>query len=196
VTTEGAANKREHILTEAARIFSNYGFKRASVDDIAKQAGVGKGTVYQVAESKEELFILVVEREVHLWHEATAKILDPTVPVEELIMQFEAAAMKLIAKNMLLRDLFRGETMNMLPKWSQRLNELRDIGEKSLVEVIKIGIAQGRWRKELDVEIAGGLLQDFWLGAWMLRPRNLTPEAHMHRILVGLDIIFQGLRVR
>jgi len=44
--------KKDCILLEAARAFARFGFKKASIDEIAKEAGVGKGTVYLAAESK------------------------------------------------------------------------------------------------------------------------------------------------
>jgi AcrR family transcriptional regulator len=188
--------RREHILTEAAKVFSFHGFKKASIDDIAKRAAVGKGTVYSIAPSKEDLFLLVVEREVRVWHESTAAIIDPSVPVEELLLRVEGAAMEQVQSNPLLRDLFLGETAAMLPKWEQRLSELRRVGQKNLADIMRIGIDQGAWRKELDVELVSGLLQDFWLGAWMLEPSNLTEAAQMSRTAAGLDLIFQGLRVR
>jgi AcrR family transcriptional regulator len=53
---------REAILVAATETFARYGFKKASVDDIARRAGIGKGTVYLHFESKEELFGAVVRR--------------------------------------------------------------------------------------------------------------------------------------
>ncbi len=40
------AAKKDCILLQAARAFARFGFKKASIDDIAREAGVGKGTVY------------------------------------------------------------------------------------------------------------------------------------------------------
>ena len=190
------AARRERILVEAAKVFSGAGFKRASVDDIAKAAGVGKGSVYQVAPSKEDLFLLVVEREVRIWHEASAAIISPDVPVEELLMRVEGEAMLKVEQNPILRDLFLGETAAMLPKWEHQLRELRQVGARNLATIIRIGIAQGKWRKELDPDIVADLLQDFWLGAWMMEPSNMTDAAMMARTAAGLDLIFQGLRSR
>jgi AcrR family transcriptional regulator len=41
--------KKECILVEAARAFARFGFKKTSVDEIAKAAGVAKGTIYLAA---------------------------------------------------------------------------------------------------------------------------------------------------
>ncbi|MGZ5968756.1 MAG: TetR/AcrR family transcriptional regulator, partial [Polyangiales bacterium] len=59
--------KKECILTEAGKAFTRFGFKKTSVDEIAKKAGVAKGTVYLAAESKEDLFYQVLHRELRAW---------------------------------------------------------------------------------------------------------------------------------
>ncbi len=53
---------RDAILTAATETFGRFGFKKTSIDDIARRAGIGKGTVYLHFESKEELFGAVIRR--------------------------------------------------------------------------------------------------------------------------------------
>ncbi|MDA8233305.1 MAG: TetR/AcrR family transcriptional regulator [Clostridia bacterium] len=48
--------KRELILEAAMVVFAREGFYKAKVEDIAIEAGVGKGTVYEYFSSKAELF--------------------------------------------------------------------------------------------------------------------------------------------
>jgi len=45
-------------------VFGRFGFKKASVEDIARQAGVGKGSVYLHFESKEALFEAVLRQNI------------------------------------------------------------------------------------------------------------------------------------
>src|SRR5678815_2322301 len=51
-----ADGKREAILGAALELFGRYGYRRTSIDDIARQAGIAKGTVYLYVENKEALF--------------------------------------------------------------------------------------------------------------------------------------------
>jgi len=48
--------KKEHILDAALGVFVNKGFSNVVINDIAKVAGIGKGTVYEYFKSKEDLF--------------------------------------------------------------------------------------------------------------------------------------------
>ncbi|KHD85888.1 TetR/AcrR family transcriptional regulator [Heyndrickxia ginsengihumi] len=48
---------RKHLVVEAAKTsFSQYGYKATTMDQIAKMANVGKGTIYTFFKNKEELF--------------------------------------------------------------------------------------------------------------------------------------------
>src|SRR5262249_2494295 len=58
---------RRRILDAASEAFARHGFKKTSIDDVAKAASVGKGTVYLVCDSKEDLFYQVVHREIRAW---------------------------------------------------------------------------------------------------------------------------------
>lgn len=48
--------KRKLILDAAAVVMAENGFHQAKMEDIAKEAGVGKGTVYEYFDSKKDLF--------------------------------------------------------------------------------------------------------------------------------------------
>jgi AcrR family transcriptional regulator len=57
--------KRQQIIDGARRLFLAEGFDAASMGEIAKAAGVSKGTLYVYFESKEELFaeLVAIERD-------------------------------------------------------------------------------------------------------------------------------------
>lgn len=54
------ADIREKIITAAQERLWHYGFKKTTIDEIAADAGVGKGTVYLYFESKEEIALAIV----------------------------------------------------------------------------------------------------------------------------------------
>jgi AcrR family transcriptional regulator len=56
------ADKRDRILDAAQSLFVRYGVKRTSIDDVARKAGIAKGTVYLSFESKAALFAAIADR--------------------------------------------------------------------------------------------------------------------------------------
>ncbi len=57
---------KERIISAAMRVFSRYGFFKAPVHLIAREAGVSKGLVFWYFRSKEELIIEVAKRSLPL----------------------------------------------------------------------------------------------------------------------------------
>jgi AcrR family transcriptional regulator len=53
---------RDRLLEQGERQFSQFGFKKANVDEIAHAAGISKGAFYRFYESKELLFMDVIEQ--------------------------------------------------------------------------------------------------------------------------------------
>lgn len=61
--------KRRQILDGASKVFHENGFDAASMNDIARVAGVSKGTLYVYFENKEQLFLELIaeEKRADLW---------------------------------------------------------------------------------------------------------------------------------
>jgi AcrR family transcriptional regulator len=57
------STKRRQIIDGAREVFLTQGFDAASMNDIARVAGVSKGTLYVYFDNKEELFEAIVEQE-------------------------------------------------------------------------------------------------------------------------------------
>ena len=68
--------KRRQIVEGARQIFLANGFDAASMNDIAKAAGVSKGTLYVYFQNKEQLFAAIVHEEC-LFHAETTFSLEP-----------------------------------------------------------------------------------------------------------------------
>jgi len=58
------AERPAEIVVAAHTVFSEHGFARARMDDIARRAGVSKGALYLYFETKQDLFRAVVEEAV------------------------------------------------------------------------------------------------------------------------------------
>ncbi|MFZ2491087.1 MAG: helix-turn-helix domain-containing protein, partial [Thermoanaerobaculia bacterium] len=53
---------RDRILDATERLLGRFGYRKMTVDDIAAEAGIGKGTVYLSFPSKEEVVLSTVDR--------------------------------------------------------------------------------------------------------------------------------------
>ncbi len=55
--------RTERILDAAAELIARWGYSKTTIDDIARKAGVAKGTIYLHWKTREDLFQALIERE-------------------------------------------------------------------------------------------------------------------------------------
>ena len=137
------------ILDAALTVFSARGFAAAKLDDVAKEAGVSKGTLYLYFESKEALFeamaLELMRAPVLAQLETIAKAETATEGLRQLI-QFMTR---------MLDDPRRSALPKLIIAESAGFPELAKIWLKSviqpvrqrLVQLIEAGIASGEFRK-------------------------------------------------
>ncbi len=86
---KGLLERRNKILKIAAEVFAEKGLEKATLDEIAERADVGKGTIYRRIGKKEELFNFLLREAAGLLADAikqgTKRIVDPLVQFKEVI---------------------------------------------------------------------------------------------------------------
>ncbi len=76
---------RKKVIVTAGQIFSRYGFRKTTMDEIARELKMGKSSIYYYFESKEEIFEAVVLYEANiLRNELTTAIKSVESPVEKM----------------------------------------------------------------------------------------------------------------
>jgi AcrR family transcriptional regulator len=81
---ERKEDTRARLLASAGRVFARRGYHAASVEDVAEDAGFSKGAVYSNFESKEELFLaLLEERFARRLDDVRAAVAEPGEPGEQ-----------------------------------------------------------------------------------------------------------------
>jgi AcrR family transcriptional regulator len=76
---------RKKIIITAGEIFSHYGFKKTTMDEIAKALKMGKSSIYYYFQGKEQIFEAVVLNEANiLRNELTTAIKSVDSPIEKM----------------------------------------------------------------------------------------------------------------
>src|SRR6476469_10505011 len=82
-----SAATREAILDATDRLLARYGFKKMTIDDLAREVGIGKGSVYLHFPSKEEIALSHIDRLVERLKERMRFIAGGNEPIEERLRQ-------------------------------------------------------------------------------------------------------------
>ncbi len=86
-------NKRQQILKAALEVFKTKGYANTSITDIAKQADIGKGTLYLYFKNKEELLYSVF-MECSMLPELANWPFDLEAPMEQVLRGFAEGVLK------------------------------------------------------------------------------------------------------
>jgi AcrR family transcriptional regulator len=150
----------EEILDAALTTFGESGFARAKIEDVARLAGVSKGTVYCYFDSKEALFREMVR----------AKVVASLAEAEEFVRTYEGTARSLLVE--LIRRMYfrmRREQMMQLARVVQGelphfpelarfyFDEVILRARRLVAQVLERGVASGEFRPGADGFAARGL---------------------------------------
>ena len=91
------SSKRRQILDGASKVFMDLGFDGASMGEIARAAGVSKGTLYVYFADKNRLFEAIVEEET-LEQSKVAFNFDPERDVATTLREFGQAYIQLLCR--------------------------------------------------------------------------------------------------
>jgi len=104
LTRTSGGDKRKLILEAAVKVFARSGFSAATVNEVAKEAGIANGTVYLYFSTKTELFIQTIKDVIKSkLQEIRERVADDSDPVRR-IKRFIDLHTELITQN---RDVAR-----------------------------------------------------------------------------------------
>ena len=82
---------REKILDAADRLLETHGYRKTTLDELAREAGIGRRTIYLYFPSKEEIFFASIDRVVDRMLEVLRKLSVAREPAEARLRRMLAA---------------------------------------------------------------------------------------------------------
>jgi AcrR family transcriptional regulator len=105
--TDARERKRRRILDAALSLFIQHGYRKTSVDDVAREAGVAKGTVYLYFKTKSDLMIQAIIEEKKRYIENLKPILE--APYDQRLELYLRMVFVILNKMPLMSKLLRGD---------------------------------------------------------------------------------------
>ncbi len=100
---------RARLIRAAIELFQERGYRHTSIDDVARQAGVAKGTVYVHFKNKPELLFHAVAEEKKRFIERFLTVLGEDVPARDPFRRYLELGLKTFAQSPLLTKLLEGD---------------------------------------------------------------------------------------
>jgi AcrR family transcriptional regulator len=190
---ERAAERRQAIVDAALDEFIARGFTATRLDDVAKRAGVAKGTLYLHFKDKESMFEELVRIVIVPVVERLTTLPPPTGSVRDLVEAFANNFLKEVANTR------RGDLVRLIVAEGPRFPAVADFYYREVVSrgiagmraLIELGIARGEIREKNlarfpQILVAPALIAVIWQSLFS-RHAPLDAQAMLH---VHLDLIF------
>ncbi|MBB6622862.1 TetR/AcrR family transcriptional regulator [Clostridium gasigenes] len=144
---------KKAIFDSAIKVFSSYGYEGATVEEVAINAGVAKGTLYYHFKGKEDLFNFIIKEGINFIKE---EVLEAVIGIKDPIEKMKISAtvqLKYVYEN---KDLFR-VIMSQMWGIASRHKEMRE-QVKTLINITTVGfdeVIAEKHSKGLNSEILG-----------------------------------------
>lgn len=142
-----AIDRKQLIIEAAKKSFSLFGYKATTMDQVAKLANVGKGTIYTFFKNKEELFdeiILSLSNEMKV---AAEEAIDPSLSFHENIYRALYAILDFRNKHQLTIKLFHEESEMGTPAAVEGIKKLEEAIINYTKEKVAVAIEKGEIRE-------------------------------------------------
>jgi AcrR family transcriptional regulator len=171
---EGRARR---ILDAASTLILRWGYQKTTLDDISREAGVSKATIYLHWKTREELFAALIRREkVQMTEEIKQYIAaDPQGATMAGMFKYSALVM---LKHPLIKALFLRD-MEIIGKLAQREHSTAAYAEQlagfnTYLELLR---EQGLVRTDLSLRVQGYMMSAIFIGFFFVAP--YMPEEYM-----------------
>jgi AcrR family transcriptional regulator len=197
--------RRQQIIVAAKRVFSDKGFNKTTMEDIAKEAELSPGTLYLYFKNKEELYASLSLRILQYLHIRVSHVINQTElsPMQKLdalqdvmfdVYDFDP----LIIINMF--HLQSSETLkNLTPQLLEEIKDLSGKSMQSIAQIFRDGVAQGIFIDQHPVAMA----DTFWalfsgVILWLTSKKLINEEKDYLKetLAVAFDVFHRGLKVR
>ncbi len=190
--------RQNQILTAAARVFARKGFERATISEIAREAGVSEGSIYNYFKNKADLLVhiphMLVEPAVGSFGLEEGAAGAGGQDAEAVLTRVAQQMVHIVTQNGdLLRVLFTSVPVMQRDVRQKYLDLVPQYAFDSLESFIREEKRRGTFRRDLDLTIAArsfpGMLFAFLLIDQLLLPESTT-ERDYDAVIRGVVRIF------
>ncbi len=162
---------RTAILSAAKHLFSRKGYDNTSIDELARQAGVGKGTIYTYFQAKSEIFLAFCEDQLQFVYQELADKSNPDAPLLKQLMTIFMGEFQFISQDKEFGRILMRETIFPKDLTGDRSREIDNKYIDLLVPILKKAQQRRELRTDLELILVTGHLYALYImtiSAWYM----------------------------
>lgn len=201
--TKGKENRKNTILRAARRLFFDRGFKAVTVDNIAANADVSKGSIYLCFESKEEIYAQILISDNIALYERLKNFSATEASSAQLLLEFARIYVDYFLNDnelfrILMTFMMQTSQMNLVEKQKNELIRSTNENIKIISEIIQKGIDSGEFSPISDIRQMQNAIWGMLNGVISLylftgNPTKRTERIHS-TVRDSLNVFIAGLK--
>jgi AcrR family transcriptional regulator len=156
--------KKDRVLTAATDLFAERGFHRAEMDEIARRAGISKGSLYNYFTSKDDLFLHICNLGIHGFRQSVWREIPSDWDIYRQVEELFRREVPLILEHPHNFQIYLNLASSGMKRFAHRYTRKgEEFGARRLKALLQDGIARGIVRPDLDVRHAAFLIHSLSL---------------------------------
>lgn len=157
LTPKQQTERRLDIMKAALNLFQVKGIEKTSMREIADLAGLGKSSLYDFFQSKDEIILYAIESQVNNAITTIQKIINTNLPPEQSLMEIMKINLAYSKEYNILFMWLATKAYFLNEEYDERIKKIRHTYQDIVQSVIEQGIKDGLFRVT-DAQLASRLL--------------------------------------
>lgn len=173
-----ASNKYEEIVQAAVKLFEQKGYHATSVQDIADEVGLQKGSLYHYISSKEDLLMQIAHRSISDFNHRMEKIIGSDLTNEQKLSAAIENHLHATTQNVQLTTVLLREAFSLGEDQHKVIQELTDRYLNLWTRLIEEGVAAGEFNPvNARITALAILGASNWVYRWYREEGKLSSDA-------------------
>jgi AcrR family transcriptional regulator len=187
--------RAKEIFAAAAKLFKVKGYHATTIQDVADEVGMLKGSLYYHIKSKEELLYLVTKEPIRELIERQKRLMESDLTPQQKIIEFIRSHLQAFDANYPHMFVFLQEKASLSEPVQAEVAGIDFRYEALLEAILHQGVDGGQFRRELDLKIMAFSILGMcnWMFKWYYKGGRLTIDKIAHSMA---EIVLNGITTR
>jgi TetR/AcrR family transcriptional regulator, cholesterol catabolism regulator len=187
--------RTKEIIAAAAKLFKEKGYHATTIQDVADEVGMLKGSLYYHIKSKEELLYLVTKEPIRELIERQKKLMESRLSPQQKIIDFIRSHLQAFDENYPHMFVFLQEKASLAEPVQAEVAGIDFRYETLLEAILQEGVERRIFRQELDLKMMAFSILGMcnWMFKWYSKGGRLTIDEIAHNMA---ETVLNGITTR
>jgi len=187
--------RTKEIIAAAAKLFKEKGYHATTIQDVADEVGMLKGSLYYHIKSKEELLYLVTQEPIRELIDRQKKLMESPLSPRQKIVEFTRSHIQAFEENYPHMFVFLQEKASLAEPVQAEVAGIDFRYEALLEAILYEGIEKGDFRRELDLKMMAFSILGMcnWMFKWYTKGGRLSTDEIAYNMA---EIVLNGITTR